>query len=196
MNTDHGCFYHHKFHLFVISVALLEIARTPYICFSCNLIGHRNCISLPPKIMITRHHHPISHSYTLHDQQNHPSEIWNCRIYHEDVNRVGRVIKHAYHDHNLVISSTSSTEDMKDDNNFYGCMWPISTPFYSCDECKFFLHKNCAELPIKKRHPFHKHLLTLTNLGDLFSGCTACSLSSHGFRRYICLEGCVFQILS
>ncbi|XVF84206.1 hypothetical protein PTKIN_Ptkin17bG0006900 [Pterospermum kingtungense] len=40
----------------------------------------------------------------------------------------------------------------------------ISTPFYSCDNYKVFLHKSCTELPRNKRHPFHKHLLKLTNL--------------------------------
>ncbi|XVF84213.1 hypothetical protein PTKIN_Ptkin17bG0007600 [Pterospermum kingtungense] len=213
--------------------------RTPYVCNSCDLLVHKNCISLPSKIMITRHHHRISHSHSL--QQNQ-SENWECRICHKEVNtrygsyycsnsdcnyiahvncatdeeiwdgiiflddedeeslllnlitvieetsigedRVARVIKHADHDHNLTLSSGGK---IKDDNNCDACMGPLSTPFYSCDKCKFFLHKNCAELTRKKRHPFHKHLLTLENLEDDYSICLACARAHHGFR-YKCLE--------
>ncbi|XVF84211.1 hypothetical protein PTKIN_Ptkin17bG0007400 [Pterospermum kingtungense] len=216
--------------------------RTPYVCASCGLLVHKNCISLPSKIMITRHHHPISHSHSL--QQNQ-LENWVCRICHNEVNtrygsyhcstsecnyiahvncatdtqiwdgtifledkdkdeesllesieeksigeeRVATVIKHAYHDHNLILSSSG---DIKEDNNCDGCMGPISTPFYSCDNCNFFLHKNCAELPRKRRHPFHKHLLTLISL-EVFSRCDACIRRCQGFR-YKCLEGCYFEI--
>ncbi|XVF84210.1 hypothetical protein PTKIN_Ptkin17bG0007300 [Pterospermum kingtungense] len=197
--------------------------------------------------MITRHHHPISHSI----QQNQ-SENWNCRICHVEVNsryasyycstpdcnyiahadcatdeeiwdgtnfleekdeesllesmslitnvieeirneedRVARVIKHAYHDQNLVLSSSG---EIKEDNNCDGCVGPISTPFYSYDHCKFFLHKNCPELPRKKRHPFHRHSLTLTNIEDHISHCHACYRPHHGFL-YECLKkDSVFEI--
>ncbi|KAK8490351.1 hypothetical protein V6N11_055639 [Hibiscus sabdariffa] len=54
-------------------------------------------------------------------------------------------IKHAYHDHNLTL--TFSGGEIKDESQCDGCMRPISTPFYSCEQCQFFLHKLCAELP-------------------------------------------------
>ncbi|XVF84207.1 hypothetical protein PTKIN_Ptkin17bG0007000 [Pterospermum kingtungense] len=218
----------------------LQVMNTPYVCTSCDLV-HKKCISLPPKIMITRHHHPISHSYSL--QQNQ-SENWECRICHDEVNtrfgsyycsksdcnyiahvncathkeiwdgtifledeesllesmhlitdvieeisnngedRAARVIKHAYHDHNLILSSGG---EIKEDNNCDGCTGPISTPFYSCDNCKFFLYKNCAELPRIKRHPFHKHFLTLKNVVDYPLTCRVCFRPHHGFR-YECLK--------
>ncbi|KAK8978652.1 hypothetical protein V6N11_055638 [Hibiscus sabdariffa] len=94
---------------------------------------------------------------------------------------VASEIKHAYHDHNLTL--TFSRGRIKDESQCDGCMRPISTPFYSCDQCQFFLHKLCAELPRAMRHPFHKHLLTLANShGDYdFSRCHACRHPYHGF---------------
>ncbi|XVF84205.1 hypothetical protein PTKIN_Ptkin17bG0006800 [Pterospermum kingtungense] len=228
--------------------------RTPYVCTSCDLLVHKNCISLPSKIMITRHHHPISHSHSLQQNQCEIMEYY-CRICHLEVNtrygcyycsipdcnyiahvncatdeeiwdgtiflededednepllesmnlitdviedisnngedRVAIVIKHAFHDHNLILSFSG---EMDDDTNCDGCMRPISPPFYSCDNCNFFLHKNCAELPGKKRHPFHKHLLTLTNFNNYHSTCLACYRFHHGFS-YKCLkESCLFHI--
>ncbi|XVF84212.1 hypothetical protein PTKIN_Ptkin17bG0007500 [Pterospermum kingtungense] len=238
---------------FVCDFCGTEGDRTPYVCTSCDLLVHKNCISLPPKIMITRHHHPISHSHSL---RQHQSQNWDCRICYNEVNtrygsyycsksdcnyiahvncaldeniwdgtifledkdkddeesvlesmnlitdvveeisnngenRVARVIKHAYHDHNLILFSSG---EIKDNDNCDGCMKPISTPFYSCDNCKFFIHKSCAELPRKKRHPFHKHLLTLTNSKNhKYSPCHACHYAHDGFR-YKCPEGCFFEI--
>ncbi|KAK5846741.1 hypothetical protein PVK06_003038 [Gossypium arboreum] len=53
--------------------------RTPYICAICDLLVHKNCISLPRSILITRHHHVISHSYSL------PQQDELCRICYEEV---------------------------------------------------------------------------------------------------------------
>ncbi|XWS43216.1 hypothetical protein CRYUN_Cryun16bG0083500 [Craigia yunnanensis] len=55
----------------------------PYQCITCNLFVHKNCISLPRTIKITRHQHQLSHTYFL--QQNQ-SENWECRICHKEVN--------------------------------------------------------------------------------------------------------------
>ncbi|TYI35181.1 hypothetical protein ES332_A03G058600v1, partial [Gossypium tomentosum] len=217
--------------------------RTPYICAICDLLVHKNCISLPRNILITRHHHVISHSYSL------PQQDELCRIcykevdtrygsYHcnasdcdyivhvhcatdkavwdgksipegydersmealdESINWITDVIeemsfgeitvaveiKHAYHDHNLRLTFSG---EMNNDGQCDGCMRTISTPFYSCEQCKFFLHKECAELPRNKRHPFHKHLLTLTNSNTVIFVCSACQSLHHGFN-YKCDDG-------
>ncbi|PPR86854.1 hypothetical protein GOBAR_AA33841 [Gossypium barbadense] len=217
--------------------------RTPYICAICDLLVHKNCISLPRNILITRHHHVISHSYSL------PQQDELCRIcykevdtrygsYHcnasdcdyivhvhcatdkavwdgksipegydersmealdESINWITDVIeemsfgeitvaveiKHAYHDHNLRLTLSG---EMNNDGQCDGCMRTISTPFYSCEQCKFFLHKECAELPRNKRHPFHKHLLTLTNSNTVIFVCSACQSLHHGFN-YKCDDG-------
>ncbi|KAB2092456.1 hypothetical protein ES319_A02G032100v1 [Gossypium barbadense] len=107
---------------------------------------------------------------------------------------VASEIKHSYHDHNLRLTFSGKTKD--EDSQCDGCTRPISTPFYSCEQCKFFLHKDCAELPKKMPHPFHRHLLTLTNSDDEegHSWCHACDRCYQGFS-YGCYEGnCFFRI--
>ncbi|KAK8987898.1 hypothetical protein V6N11_065503 [Hibiscus sabdariffa] len=99
---------------------------------------------------------------------------------------VASEIKHAYHDHNLTLTFCGCGE-IKDESQCDGCMRPISTPFYSCDQCQFFLHKLCAELPRAMRHPFHKHLLTLTDSHYFQLECTGCRRQYHGFS-YQCYK--------
>ncbi|OMO68688.1 Zinc finger, PHD-type [Corchorus olitorius] len=57
--------------------------RTPYLCTTCNLIVHKDCISLPRSIAITRHHHPIFHSYYLRGGDE--SDKRKCRICYKHV---------------------------------------------------------------------------------------------------------------
>ncbi|PPR80227.1 hypothetical protein GOBAR_AA40485 [Gossypium barbadense] len=126
-------------------------------------------------------------------------EPWNLITDVVEQIRIGELmvaseIKHSHHDHNLRLTFSGKTKD--DDSQCDGCTGPISTPFYSCEQCKFFLHKDCAELPKQMPHPFHKHLLALSNSHDMFgySCCNACGRWYQGFS-YRCYEGnCSFEI--
>ncbi|XP_017633797.1 uncharacterized protein LOC108476183 [Gossypium arboreum] len=126
-------------------------------------------------------------------------EPWNLITDVVEQIRIGELmvaseIKHSYHDHNLRLTFSGKTKD--DDSQSDGCTRPISTPFYSCEQCKFFLHKDCAELPKQMPHSFHRHLLTLTNSHDEYdhSWCRACGRLYQGFS-YGCYEGgCRFRI--
>ncbi|TYH24004.1 hypothetical protein ES288_A03G057100v1 [Gossypium darwinii] len=222
--------------------------RTPYLCATCNLLVHKNCISLPQNIMITRHHHVISHSYSLtqldelcricyeevdtrygsyhcsasdcnyiaHVHCATDKAVWDGKSIPEDYdersmvaldesinwitnvveqmsfgeNTVAVEIKHAYHDHNLRLTFSG---EMNDDGQCDGCMRPISTPFYSCEQCKFFLHKECAELSRKKRHPFHKHVLMLKKSKTSVYPCSSCRRLYHGFSYKCDDKGCAFE---
>ncbi|KAA3481762.1 Protein kinase C-like, phorbol ester/diacylglycerol binding protein [Gossypium australe] len=53
-------------------------------------------------------------------------------------------IKHLSHHHNLIFSY-----DVEGDRYCDSCMLFISTSFYHCTQCDFFLHKSCVELPKK-----------------------------------------------
>ncbi|KAG2706701.1 hypothetical protein I3760_05G115800 [Carya illinoinensis] len=90
-------------------------------------------------------------------------------------------IKHFTHDHKLIISR----KELQDDKICEGCMLSISPPFYSCEQCNFFLHGSCTILPSKKQQPFfHKHPLTLLSQATSPSGifrCVACWRLQHGF---------------
>jgi hypothetical protein len=66
-----------------------------------------------------------------------------------------------------------------------GCKGRISTPFYSCAPCDFFLHNRCAQLPKNKRHPLHPHSLFLINFGPNVFTCKACQRNRSGFT-YFC----------
>ncbi|XWS59282.1 hypothetical protein CRYUN_Cryun08bG0108000 [Craigia yunnanensis] len=56
----------------------------PYICNTCNLAVHKDCISLPKIIKTSRHAHPISHVYFL--LENELERRWDCRICYNEVN--------------------------------------------------------------------------------------------------------------
>ncbi|GKV44411.1 hypothetical protein SLEP1_g51598 [Rubroshorea leprosula] len=74
-----------------------------------------------------------------------------------------------------------------------GCGQPISTQFYACIDCKFFLHKSCSELPLSITHPFHdKHPLTLLARAPYWSSCCFCDGSLKGFV-YHC-SSCKFDL--
>jgi hypothetical protein len=69
----------------------------------------------------------------------------------EDKVEIAVEIKHFSHEHDLKLIDEQLENDEKCDR----CMWPIYPPFYTCTPCRFFLHKSCVELPIKKSHPLH-----------------------------------------
>ncbi|XP_021902876.1 uncharacterized protein LOC110818343 [Carica papaya] len=94
-------------------------------------------------------------------------------------------IEHFSHEHTLIFSNEGADNKCCD-----GCGIPISSPFYSCEECDFFLHKTCAELPRNKVFSFHQHTLTLHSDGVF--PCRACSIDSNGFS-YRC-ERCSFGL--
>jgi hypothetical protein len=101
------------------------------------------------------------------------------------------VLKHFDHEHNLILSRNQV--EVHHNNICEGCIRPIITPpFYSCEQCNYFLHSICARLPLKTRLPSHPHLLTLSAIrGDDwindFSYCMACHRFSNGFA-YMCQE--------
>ncbi|XWS43231.1 hypothetical protein CRYUN_Cryun16bG0084700 [Craigia yunnanensis] len=202
--------------------------RTQYVCTTCDLLVHKNCISLPPNIMITRHDHVISHSHSL---QSNQFENWECRICHNEVNTrygsyycstsdcnyiahvncatdkeiwdgtiilddkdkdkrskeaqhdsmnlvtnviqeiscgedmVAIEIKHAYHDHNLILTFSG---EIKDDNNCDGLAvsekyTTIKGLHIDCmKRCDFTLDLGCVALPPTAWYKYDRHPLTLT----------------------------------
>uniref|UniRef100_A0A2N9GYT9 DC1 domain-containing protein n=1 Tax=Fagus sylvatica TaxID=28930 RepID=A0A2N9GYT9_FAGSY len=86
----------------------------------------------------------------------------------KDGTEIATEIEHFSHEHDLKLSD----DEVQNNEICDGCVRAILPPFYRCVECSFFLHKSCAELPFKKRHPLHKHPLTLlTKKSGLCDGC-------------------------
>ncbi|PPD98343.1 hypothetical protein GOBAR_DD04592 [Gossypium barbadense] len=150
--------------------------HSPYHCDTCVLFVHKNYISLP-------------------------LEDWMCKICYKEVDIIiwdGTIMPEGYDKRSEEVVDepwnliTDVVEQIRIGELMVcdGCTRPISTPFYSCEQCKFFLHKDCAELPEEMPHPFHKHLLTLSNSHDEYgySLCCACRRLYQGFS-YRCYEG-------
>jgi hypothetical protein len=89
-------------------------------------------------------------------------------------------IKHFSHQHVLILNY----EEVKDDQLCDGCMQLISPPFYSCEQCNYFLHNICAKLPTSARHkflPFPFTLLSQAPFSDGVFQCGFCGYYRHGF---------------
>ncbi|KAL4352541.1 hypothetical protein GQ457_06G024430 [Hibiscus cannabinus] len=56
-----------------------------YVCSTCNIQVHKDCISLPRHIRLNLHPHPISHCFFPYIDQ-HDSRDWDCKICFEKVN--------------------------------------------------------------------------------------------------------------
>ncbi|KAF5462837.1 hypothetical protein F2P56_018810 [Juglans regia] len=102
-------------------------------------------------------------------------------------------IKHISHEHNLKLA----VDELENNEKCNGCTQYLSSdPYYCCLQCKFFLHKSCADLPRKKLHPLHDHPLTLVPNKfldyDRLLGCDACDRQCNGFV-YSCAS-CRFKL--
>ncbi|KAK3023709.1 hypothetical protein RJ639_042719 [Escallonia herrerae] len=103
------------------------------------------------------------------------------------------VMKHPMHpEHPLTL--LVANEDGGDEKacRCDGCLEVISNAYYGCSQCKFFLHKLCAELPQVMEHPMHpEHPLTL--LKASYCVCTVCDNFWRDFA-YICSAKCNFSV--
>uniref|UniRef100_A0A2N9H459 Phorbol-ester/DAG-type domain-containing protein n=1 Tax=Fagus sylvatica TaxID=28930 RepID=A0A2N9H459_FAGSY len=106
----------------------------------------------------------------------------------KDGTKIATEIKHFSHEHDLKLS-----DEVQNNKICNGCVRAIHPPFYSCGKCSFFLHKSCVELPRRKQHPLHQHLLTLfiTNIRQF---CRGCQQDYNGFSYSCDQRGCWFDL--
>ncbi|CAA7053632.1 unnamed protein product [Microthlaspi erraticum] len=102
------------------------------------------------------------------------------------------VIQHFSHQEHHLTLDTNTCKDYDDSKLCQACISPIYFGnFYSCMQCDFILHEECANLSRKIHHPIHPHLLTLrgeyNNVINFHkNACTACSLVCKGcFLLYV-----------
>ncbi|TYG51524.1 hypothetical protein ES288_D10G264200v1 [Gossypium darwinii] len=81
--------HEHPFTLLPRQVSFCDVCGTlgnyvPYLCSTCGIFVHKNCISVPRIIRFYRHQHRIAHTYFL-DQNE--SESWECRFCLEEVKK-------------------------------------------------------------------------------------------------------------
>ncbi|XP_059436024.1 uncharacterized protein LOC132168944 [Corylus avellana] len=169
-----------------LCVTKVETDRV-YYCSKCNFVAHLDCAT--------------REGYTEEIKNEDPEldESIDSLAYVVSKIKIGgnnieiaEEIKHLSHVHDLKLTEDQLLNNEKCD----GCMHPIfpDSSFYSCAQCRFFLHKTCVELPRKKQHPLHPHLLTLlTKAPYVLSGfiCNVCGRTCDGFT-YHC-EKCEFD---
>ncbi|XVF83493.1 hypothetical protein PTKIN_Ptkin16aG0492700 [Pterospermum kingtungense] len=136
-----------------------------YFCSKCDYIVHVNCA-----LAETYFYHVVDSLDTDEAMELSFEKVTDTSI------------KHFSHDHNLTLS-----EDIVGDKQCDGCLLSISASCYYCSQCDFFLHKSCAELPMRKHiwPHLHQRLLRLTS-GYIFQ-CLFCSSETSGFA-YTCDE--------
>jgi hypothetical protein len=164
-----------------------------YYCSKCNFVAHLVCatregeteeIKKPESTGILK-----NEDSELDESDSLPYVVKKMKI-GDDKIEIPEEINHFSHQHDLKL-----TDELLNNEKCDGCMHPIFPyPFYSCAQCRYFLHKSCVQLPRKKRHPLHPHLITLFAKAPYDSSsyeCDICDRRCNGFT-YHCKE-CTFD---
>ncbi|KAG9134765.1 hypothetical protein Leryth_001074 [Lithospermum erythrorhizon] len=106
-------------------------------------------------------------------------------------------IIHFSHDHPLILKNQVQKLDGGVFPDCYCCSKQVSSgPAYRCEECQYFMHKNCAEIPLEITHPMHSyHKLRLLAKSPYNVGtgtCNACSKGMSGFVYHCSI--CYFDL--
>ncbi|KAG4196463.1 hypothetical protein ERO13_A06G170902v2 [Gossypium hirsutum] len=155
----------------------VKLDRGNYSCGKpgCNYVVHVNCVLEDDEL------------YKVIEEEKQCEELYEksmqssiIRFIEMNEARKATTIQHFSHQHCLVLADKMEEEiDRKCDE----CMLSISTLFYYCLECPFFLHKTCAELPRIKQHWFRQGNAILLFKG--FLECNFCDQRCSGFFYYI-----------
>ncbi|XP_021295372.1 uncharacterized protein LOC110424965 [Herrania umbratica] len=161
-----------------------------YCCSDCNYIVHVNCA------IEDYNWYEFDESGIIDESLEENSALLPYSIIKEikdGENVEATEIKHFSHQHNLILSN-----DSKDDKCCDGCVLSIFTSYYYCSQCNFFLHKSCAELPMKKHFWFEMHSKPLSLTSKFIFQCAICECETSGFaytctkcKDYCCLR-CAF----
>nr|XP_034919200.1 uncharacterized protein LOC118052356 [Populus alba] len=112
-----------------------------YYCPDCDFVAHADCSrEYGDSATEIVEENEEEQSVTADDQFMEPSFRVVREIKHGE-ERIIEEIDHFSHQHNLIL-----IDKVDDDLKCDGCLLPISTPFYSCASCNFFLDKTCIEL--------------------------------------------------
>jgi hypothetical protein len=153
-----------------------------YYCQECSYILHTECLR--------RFRDEYGESPATSDQSvpnksvGHATHLIKALNQAEDEGpHLGEIQHFSHQQHKLILCN----DEVKDDKLCEGCMeFIISVPFYSCAQCKFFLHTRCAELPTRiEQHRLHDfHTLTLLPRASNKSGVSFCDICSRHHRGF------------
>ncbi|GLT56536.1 hypothetical protein SLA2020_295710 [Shorea laevis] len=137
-----------------------DLGYGSYCCSDCNYFAHVNC---------------AIDKDLLEDEKSESSDDWTAILPAFQEVKPGE-IKHFSHKHNLILSD----DGVEDGQSCEGCMRSISTSFYYCAQCNFFLCNCCVhELPKKVRHWTCRHFRELFFYSIFY--CDYCEFWSSGF---------------
>ena len=168
-----------------------------YYCSTCDFVTHLDCAMDLENREALKDEESTESKATLEIEDKKLGEFADSSAYKVkktnvgmDETQIATEIEHFSHEHDLKLSD----DEVQNNEICNGCVRVILPPFYWCVKCSFFLHKSCAELPIKKRHPVHGHPLTLLSKSPYKSfDCHACKRTCNGFT-YWC-ETCDWSFL-
>ncbi|XP_007010039.2 PREDICTED: uncharacterized protein LOC18586528 [Theobroma cacao] len=182
------------------------LGRPSFGCEECEFYLHKKCAEAPLEISHSPFHrkHPtltLALTSLSCDMCEEDRLMFNycctsclasldikCALRLHNIDEDFCELKYVSHEHPLAFIANPKDELQKAD-----CLWcqkPVIDSLYVCLECRFFLHKQCAQLPTQLDHPCHrKHLLYIE---DDKLVCTQCE-KDHWSLFYSCLP-CNFHI--
>ncbi|KAG7593264.1 DC1 [Arabidopsis thaliana x Arabidopsis arenosa] len=110
------------------------------------------------------------------------------------------IIQHFSHQQHHLRLDENKDRDYDDSMLCDACITPIYFGnLYSCMQCSFILHEECANLSRKIHHPIHPHMLSLAggynDVRKYEDKCSACPWSCIAGFFYVCVkEGCYFKL--
>ncbi|WRX25260.1 DC1 - like 10 [Theobroma cacao] len=144
-----------------------------YCCNDCQFYLHNTCAKFELHPEINHPFHP-KHPLILLPKPPHRVAIHDWKF---------SETRTFIHKHPLIFIEKHNRNDRGD---CIGCKEPLSFPIYSCLDCYFHLHKECAELPLEITHPYHrKHPLTLLADPSTHPGKCSCYLCKLTFKGFV-----------
>ncbi|XP_010466348.1 PREDICTED: uncharacterized protein LOC104746538 [Camelina sativa] len=104
------------------------------------------------------------------------------------------IIRHFSHQNHHMRLDDETNRKFDENKRCQACTLAICDEIiYSCMQCDFILHQECAHLSRKKQHATHPHPLRL-QVDDIEDSliCEACKRESNGFAYLCCEERCDF----
>ncbi|XP_023633599.1 uncharacterized protein LOC17875747 isoform X2 [Capsella rubella] len=151
-------------------------------------------------------------SYAAHSKCATQSNVWDGKDLEgepeEDIKEIepfvtvrDGIIRHFSHQHHHLKLDENTSRDYDEDKLCQACITPIYFGnFYSCMQCDFLLHEECAKLSRKINHPIHPHLLNLVGrsdhlVRDATKSCSVCPWRCTSGFFYECSEReCRFKV--
>ncbi|KAF5454031.1 hypothetical protein F2P56_023728 [Juglans regia] len=154
-----------------LSVKAVNVDYGVYYCSSCDFVSHLHCATSKEDkdatfVQISKDEESIESSTSVLEHEDPCSNesvspstfvVKEIKLALDGIEIVAKIKHFSHEEHDLNLDDKLENNEKCD-----GCMQPIFPPFYASNQCGFFLHKACVELPSTIRHPLHgQHPLIL-----------------------------------